>query len=112
MHLKNITFDAHDPQRLASFWAAATGNTLAASTAFFASLDPAAGGPMWLFLAVPENKTAKNRVHLDFHTADRPSEVARLVGLGATEHGTRTEWGVEWTVLRDPEGNEFCVAAD
>ena len=54
--------------------------------------------------------SAKNRVHFDFHAADREAEIARLVGLGATRHDTHHEFGVEWTVLTDPEGNEFCVA--
>jgi predicted enzyme related to lactoylglutathione lyase len=52
----------------------------------------------------------KNRVHLDFHADDREVEVARLVGLGATVHGEQQVPGLRWTVLADPEGNEFCVA--
>jgi hypothetical protein len=50
-------------------------------------------------------------VHLDFHTADKEAEVARLVGLGARETG-RHSFGPEfdWVVLTDPEGNAFCVA--
>ena len=38
------------------------------------------------------------------------TEVARLVGLGATQVADMNEWGYQWTVLQDPEGNEFCVA--
>ena len=63
-----------------------------------------------LFLKVPEGKSVKNRMHLDFHTADRAAEVVRLVRLGATAHDTHHEYGIEWTVMTDPEGNEFCVA--
>jgi predicted enzyme related to lactoylglutathione lyase len=59
---------------------------------------------------VPEPKTAKNRLHLDVAAADVEVEVARLVGLGATKVADTEEYGYTWTVMADPEGNEFCVA--
>ena len=59
---------------------------------------------------VPEPKTAKNRMHLDLTAPDPEAEVARLVELGATRVADMEEWGDQWTVLQDPEGNEFCVA--
>jgi hypothetical protein len=49
---------------------------------------------------------------MDIHVPDRVSHVAKLVAAGATEQETRTEMGVEWTVMADPEGNEFCVAVE
>ena len=110
MHLKNITFDADDPQRLASFWSEATGRRLERSEQHFAMLTSDQDDMRMLFLKVPERKVAKNRMHLDFHAADREAEVARLISLGAAEHGARNEYGVVWTVMTDPEGNEFCVA--
>ena len=64
----------------------------------------------WLFAKVPERKVAKNRMHLDLASPDHEAEVARLVALGATRVADMEEWGYEWTVLQDPEGNEFCVA--
>ena len=48
------------------------------------------------------------RVHLDIHASDRAAEVARLQRLGATIVA-EGEW---WTVMRDPAGLVFCVAAD
>jgi Glyoxalase-like domain len=66
--------------------------------------------PTWLFSRVPEPKTAKNRMHVDLAAPDREGEVARLVELGATRVADMDEWGYQWTVLLDPEGNEFCVA--
>ena len=110
MHLRNITFDANDPRRLAAFWSEATGRTVDRSEPYFAILAPDDSGVRMLFLKVPEGKTAKNRMHLDFHTPDREAEITRLVGFGAVRHDTRDEFGVLWTVLTDPEGNEFCVA--
>jgi hypothetical protein len=49
----------------------------------------------------------KNRVHLDLHVTDRAGEVARLVALGAAEGQTFNDGA--WTVMADPEGNEFCL---
>jgi hypothetical protein len=62
-------------------------------------------------VAVEEAKTVKNRVHLDLTTeaGDREAEIARLLALGA-RHVDIGQTGKEsWTVLADPEGNEFCV---
>jgi hypothetical protein len=64
--------------------------------------------PGLLFARVPEQKTLKNRLHLDFRPDDHDAAVARLISLGATRadigQGEQT-----WVVLRDPENNEFCV---
>ncbi|MFF8830698.1 VOC family protein [Streptomyces sp. NPDC015131] len=64
-----------------------------------------------LFQRVPEAKSGKNRLHLDLHAGPgrREAEVARLEGLGASSLRHVKEPGGEWTVMADPEGNEFCV---
>jgi len=69
------------------------------------------GGPALLFQVVPEEKVAKNRVHLDLvPDATRDAEVARLLDLGATLVGDhRRPDGTGWVTLADPAGNEFCV---
>jgi len=66
-------------------------------------------GPRFMFLAVPEPKSAKNRVHLDLGTADLETEVERMLALGAGLVGHRREYGTTWSTFTDPEGNEFCV---
>jgi len=136
-----VTFDAHDPARLAAFWAAALSYEVQPPPDGFATwreyadsigipfedqgklsaaVDPEGTGPRLLFLWVPESKVAKNRMHLDLNVTDRESslesrttaidkEVDRLVELGASkiaEHGSDEQ---NWTVMHDPEGNEFCV---
>jgi len=68
--------------------------------------------PGLVFVPVPEGKTVKNRLHLDLapHTSqDRDAEIARLVDLGATLVDVGQPGEATWTVLADPEGNEFCV---
>ncbi|MFF4384654.1 VOC family protein [Kitasatospora sp. NPDC001547] len=76
--------------------------------------DPASDtglGRRVLFQAVPEAKQGKNRLHLDVHPGpgERAATVARLEGLGAAVLRQVEEPGGAWTVMRDPEGNEFCV---
>jgi predicted enzyme related to lactoylglutathione lyase len=112
MELGNVTFDAADPPRLAAFWSAALGQPIAQAEPHFALLARNAQGIQYLFIKVPEGKTAKNRMHVDFHTDDLEAEVARLVALGATEQAAHHEQGVVWRVLADPEGNEFCVGRE
>ncbi len=62
-----------------------------------------------LFWKVPEPKTAKGRMHVDLATRDPAGEIERLVALGATKVEYREGNGTSWTVMQDPEGNEFCI---
>jgi hypothetical protein len=64
--------------------------------------------PGLLFTPVPEKKTLKNRLHLDFRPDDQEAEVAPLLALGA-RHARVGQGDEQWVVLADPEGNEFCV---
>ncbi len=86
-----------------------------------AIVDPEGAGPRVFFQRVPEPKQTKNRVHIDLGSGGGPTvpldqqgaavaeEVVRLTALGATAVGPKTELGVHWHVMRDPEGNEFCA---
>jgi len=65
-----------------------------------------------VFVPVPEAKAVKNRLHVDLapHTSqDRDAEIARLIERGATQVDVGQDASATWTVLADPEGNEFCV---
>lgn len=106
--IKNVTFDAADALVLATFWAAALGSEVDEdSTSDRAYVEAAGwGGPNMWFVRVPEPKTAKNRLHFDLRAPGAVAdEVARLQALGATV----VHVGDTLTVMRDPEGNEFCV---
>lgn len=117
MHIAAITVDCANALTLAEFWSAAVGRPIdegePAASPFFARLAAGTGddhSPVMMFIQVPEPKSAKNRMHLDMATDDREAEVKRLVSLGATHIHDKDEWGIQWTTLADPEGNEFCVA--
>jgi predicted enzyme related to lactoylglutathione lyase len=110
----NITFDCADPRALARFWGQVTGWPVVEEpqpgSEDSAVGNPGEGHPRLYFVRVPEDKTIKNRMHLDVMPADRTQdeEIARLTGLGATiVSDRRPELG--WVILADPEGNEFCV---
>ena len=104
--IRNITFDAEDPDRLAAFWAAALEWEL--QDGFVVSPE---GRPRLNFERVPERKVVKNRVHLDINVDDRERHVTRLIGLGATKSRDvhEPDGVLTWTVMLDLEGNEFCV---
>jgi predicted enzyme related to lactoylglutathione lyase len=111
-----VTFDATDPQRLATFWSEVLDRPVdtAGQSDGFASigvLGPGSGETGWMFITVPGGKQAKNRCHPDLIAKDMEAEVARVVSLGATEHDTHQEGDVRWVTLRDPEGNEFDIVA-
>ncbi|HEX3751664.1 MAG TPA: VOC family protein [Streptosporangiaceae bacterium] len=105
-----VTIDCADPKRLAGFWAAALGVAVQADYGDFVFLQrPADGGPVLGLQRVPEPRAGKNRVHVDLAGGPQATEVPRLVGLGATVVAEHELPALRWTVLADPEGNQFCV---
>lgn len=105
-----ITIDTSDAQKLASFWTAALGTTIQHDWGEFLVLAPKTEGGLQLGIQqVSDPVPGKNRVHFDSHVPDRKAEVARLVSLGATEVAEHTVPGLTWSVLADPDGNQFCI---
>ncbi|MFF4360174.1 VOC family protein [Streptomyces sp. NPDC001604] len=106
---EQVVVDAADPLTLGRWWAEALGWVVVNDAADEYEIRPEKDRlPGLLFVPVPEGKTVKNRLHLDFRPDDRDAEVARLLALGAR----RVDVGQgeqSWVVLADPEGNEFCV---
>jgi hypothetical protein len=110
--INSLTVDSHEPRVVAGFWATALGWPI-----LFESDDEVLIAPFEdrhpgvfpvLFLRNPDEKRVKNRWHFDLAPDDQAAEVARLEGLGAR----RADIGqgeVEWVVMADVEGNEFCV---
>jgi hypothetical protein len=109
----NVTFDCRDPFTLATWWAEMTGGKVAEGDqpGDEEVLVEGLGIPV-LFVAVPEPKTVKNRVHLDLipEGRTRDEEVVRVLGLGAVQVADmRRPDGGGWVWFTDPEGNDFCV---
>lgn len=106
--LKDVVVDAHDHARIAAWWADLWGATLVHDEGY-TYVDDIPGAPVesFDFVPVPEPKTVKNRIHWDV-TLEPGVTVDDLVGRGATVLAEPTD-GARWTVMADPEGNEFCV---
>lgn len=129
-----LQVDARDAHTIADFWIAALGYQLEDNTAFvedllskgvvsaeetfrrpdgvlsFKGFEAIRGsGPRILFHTVPEEKTVKNRLHLDINVGRDKlhSEAARLVALGATQVREVEDPSGHWITMTDPEGNEF-----
>jgi predicted enzyme related to lactoylglutathione lyase len=112
--IASVVVDCADPRAMARFWGEAMDWTLLKVTDHNAVLRSAKGvGPYLQFLRTPDVKAGWNRVHLDVrpYPGDDPeAEAARLRALGATAIDLGRN-DVPWTVLADPEGNEFCLLA-
>jgi hypothetical protein len=133
-----ITFDAHDAHALATWWANLLGYEMEDHHDLVASLleqgivteddvsridgrlgfagvatarDPEGIAPRIYVQEVPEDKVAKNRLHLDVPIGDETLDdaVVRVTGLGASLVEVRQHPGERWAVMQDPEGNEFCL---
>lgn len=108
--LTEIVIDCRDPRRLGEFWAAVLGYEITLEEGDDVEISGSPGHPRLLFVRVPEDKAVKNRLHLDVNAVEvqKDAELQRLLELGATPvdigQGEQT-----WTVLADPEGNEFCL---
>ncbi|WIM93079.1 VOC family protein [Actinoplanes oblitus] len=105
------TLDVDDVRRQAAFWSAALGYEIEYGPDGDAHLLPPDGGlTVWLQPSAA-GKSAKNRNHPDLVATDGDvsAEVARLLALGATRADVGQTGDEPFTVLADPEGNEFCL---
>ena len=113
-HFCHVVIDAADPTASARWWGQALGWPVTYESDDEAVLEPPSPGGIGvplLFVAVPEPKGGKNRVHLDLRStsdAEQADLVERLVRLGASPADIGQD-GTPWVVLADPEGNELCV---
>jgi len=112
VRLHHIVVDAHDLPRLARFWTQALGWKVLSAREREIVIGTDENAPIGMcFMPVADEKLVKNRVHLDLTTSaeDRDREIERLLALGAHRVDIGQTGAESWTVLADPEGNEFCV---
>jgi predicted enzyme related to lactoylglutathione lyase len=112
VQLHHIVIDTHDLPALARFWTQALGWKVLSEREREIVIGSGENAPVGICLMpVTGPKTVKNRVHLDLTTnaQDRDQEIERLLALGARRVDIGQTGAESWTVLADPEGNEFCV---
>ena len=107
--LAALVVDCSDPPALAAWWGRLLGRAVTVDSDGDASLVTESGLVVD-FLRVPEPKRVKNRIHIDLRTTDVAAATGQVIALGATRADDVSEGG-SWQVLRDPEGNEFCLLA-
>ena len=107
LKIVNITINTTDPKALADWWVAALSGEITADYGDFVFTRVGDIG-LGFQRAEPNHP---NRIHFDIDAGpDRAAEVGRLVGLGAQHVADHEVPGLVWTIMRDPHGNEFCVA--
>jgi catechol-2,3-dioxygenase len=105
-----VVIDVNDLDAQAQFWAALLEMDVATREAGWCDLGRLGGdGPVLSLQLVPERKTVKNRLHLDWLVEDFYAARRRALSLGAVERSARQGGRAPWQVFADPEGNEFCL---
>ncbi len=106
-----ITIDVNDLELEAAFWRALIGEEPGPirSGGGWLTVGDLGDGAMLVLPKVPEPKTVKDRIHLDFRVEDVNEAIARITALGGSQISEpRVGGGV---TMADPEGNEFCIGA-
>jgi catechol 2,3-dioxygenase-like lactoylglutathione lyase family enzyme len=112
VRVANVTIDTTDAPRIARFWAELLGREVVFEEGPYVVLGRREKAePNLIFQNVPDPTPGKSRAHLDLHVEDLDAAVARAESLGATRDQTVNELGMTWVVMRDPDGNPFCLAA-
>ena len=106
-----VMHDTTDLEGAVAFWTTLLGLDVVHNDGRFAYLSPlSAGGPHLAFQSVPEPRQGKNRLHLDIKVPDRAQFTALVADLGGSEIEEHQLPGFPvWTVMADPQGNEFCI---
>ena len=110
--IAQVAIDASDVEVVARFWRDVLGwQELERDEGIISIGPPDGSGPGIDVIRVPEPKSLKNRLHLDLRAdgSSTEQELARLLALGARRADVGQAPDVSWTVLTDPEGNEFCL---
>lgn len=108
-----LAIDCEDPVLVATFWQRLLGGDITVDDDGAAELT---GGAVRIdFLKVPgvrtnesEGQKIKNKLHLDLRSYDYDGAITNAMEAGATAAADVYD-GTAWRVLRDPEGNEFCI---
>ncbi|MET7877957.1 VOC family protein [Micromonospora profundi] len=114
VRIAQYTVDVEDLDVMVAFWSAALGYEVLqgddGSAKLWPSGQPPGAAPTVWLQGSGTAKRGKNRLHLDLVAdSDPQTEVRRLVGLGARPVDVGQTGAEGFTVLADPEGNEFCV---
>jgi len=106
-----VTIDSTDPVSIAAWWGKQLGSEVTDHGGDGSYLTVASGATTIAFQKVADPTPGKNKFHFDIGTKDASGAIDALVAEGATRVADHGDGGFSWTVLADPDGNQFCVAA-
>jgi predicted enzyme related to lactoylglutathione lyase len=104
-----IVMDVNDLKACGKFWSRVLGTEILYQDEGYLRLGRRGERPTLLLQRVPERHKEKNRVHIDLDVTDLDEAVNRVLGLGGRKLRPVAEYGIEWVVMADPDGNEFCL---
>ena len=104
-----ITMDVNDLETCARFWSQVLGVDILYQNDKYLRLGKKGERPTLLLQKVPEPHKVKNRVHIDLDVSDLDAAVSRVQELGGNKLRELNEYGIQWAVMADPDGNEFCL---
>ncbi len=104
-----IVIDVNDLEACAKFWLQVLGADILYQDERYLRLGHKGVHPSVLLQKVPERHEVKNRVHIDLDVADLEKAVSRVLDLGGSKLDKHSMYGIEWVVMADPDGNEFCL---
>ena len=107
--LHAIVLDVNDLENCAEFWSQILGKKISFKIDKYCRIGDGDDPPSLLLQKVPEAHENKNRAHMDLDVADLAAAVRRAEELGGTKLDELSEYGIKWTVMADPDGNEFCL---
>ena len=115
--LHHVVLDAHDLPELARFWSQVLDWPILSEREREVVIGPADDAPIGMcFMPSPDDKVVKNRVHVDLNpgadasASEREAEIERIIALGTRRVDVGQRGDETWTVLADPEGNEFALS--
>jgi hypothetical protein len=108
--VSSLVVDCHQPDTLAAFWYELLGGEVMVWPQY-GVVTLRAEGITIDFVLVPDDKVVKNRLHLDLASPDPEATIERAIQFGAT-FAEDFDIAERFTVMRDVEGNEFCVLHD
>ena len=113
LELLHVTFSCADPGRVSQFWSELLEYESEPAGESWLASDPRAEGVRLLFNKMEKSPTIELPIHLDINVPDRETELERVLQLGGRLVETKShavgELSETWTVMRDPEGNGFCI---
>ena len=104
-----IVIDVNDLKRCANFWSQVLGTDILYQDERYLRLGHKGERPTLLLQKVPERHKEKNRVHIDLDVPNLDKAINRVQDLGGHKLSRLSEYGIEWAVMADPDGNEFCL---